>query len=121
MESNEANNANSTFCKICAENGYPNVEIYWKHVPKEDGTTGWAPCKDKERNVRHTHMHLEPKPSMETRESIENWTNKETPPADQQEPLSESEIIQTLLNIHQLSQQHNRILKGLLETLGYLE
>ena len=120
MESNNTNYVSSSFCKICSENGFPNVLIYWKRVKMEDGSTQWKPCEDLECSVKHTHRKIESRPSTEANISEGDAnTVRNTPQIDQHESLSESEIGQALLDVYHLSQQQNQLLKGLLDTLGY--
>ena len=112
--------AGSTFCKFCAENGFPSVLIYWKRVEREDGSTSWAPCEDVERNIRHTHRHLDAKPVTEKKFHVEDVAEKEVSAGNHQEALSENEIMHVLLEVHDLSQKQNHLLKSLLENLGHL-
>ena len=119
VENGENNTNNSSLCKICAQNGFPNVRIYWKRFEREDGSTGWVPCENEECTIRHTHRHLYAKPLAEEKLPVEDEP-QEVSAREHQEPLSETEIMQILLEVHELSQKQNSLLKGLLDNLGHL-
>jgi hypothetical protein len=123
----QSNNPNSSICKYCAENGFPNVCIYWdKKGEKEDGTPKWVPFKDQTCTVRHIHEHLEQRTAEE--QSTYNAMVKSTMAASSRADLigeqagypSDSEIKDALTTAFELSQKQSTLLKNLLDSLEYV-
>ena len=90
-------------------------------MEKEDGSMGWAPpFQDLDCTVRHTHKQPEAMSIIEEKVPAAVVPNREVPEGDRVESLPKGEIIQMLLEVHDLSQKQNQLLKNLLERLGYL-
>jgi hypothetical protein len=121
MENSEPKSISSSFCKICAGNGFPNERLYWKRVEREDGSIGWLPpFQDPECTIRHTHKQPEAMSITEEKVPVAVGPNREVLEGDRLEALPKGEIAQMLLEVHDLSQKQNGLLKNLLERLGYL-
>ncbi len=126
MESSEGSSTNRSFCKICSENGYSTVPIYWhREGEKEDGTPKWIPFKDQACTIRHTHKHLEQKAVQE--ETSNEATAESTPVSscgtnsikELPEYLSDSDMKEVLTSAYELSQRQSRLLKNVLDNLEY--
>lgn len=123
----EGNRSNTSLCRICAENGHPEVTIFWAHEgERDDGTPRWIPYKDQACTVRHVHKHLETKAVEEatahdaTAESNTVSRCRTDSIKEQPEYLSDSETKDTLTTAYELSQRQSRLLKNLIDNLDYL-
>jgi hypothetical protein len=126
MEGSESNNTNRSFCKICAQNGYSAVPLYWhRDGEKEDGTPKWIAFKDHAGTVRHIHKPLEPKAAVE---ETFNETMAESAPIgscktnaikELPEYPNGTEMKKTLTSAYELSPRQSRLLKNVLDNLEY--
>ena len=118
MENSENNTNNSSFCKICSQNGFPNIRIFWKSIgEKVDGTTRWVPHEDIECSLRHTHRQSEtnfPQAPV-TGADLHVTTEEESAQSNvQYEYISSIDVIATLTTILELDQKRDRLMRELL-------
>ena len=126
MTSSETTGSNISYCKICAQSGFPNVRICWKSVgEKEDRSPKWVPHEDEELNIRHTHRHLNANqvPAV-ARESLSHLPNTVTIDDAslfdyQNEYISNIDVMAALSSISELDQKRDRLLRELVNSIRY--
>lgn len=125
MENSENNTNNSSFCKICAQNGFESIRIFWKSIgEKEEGKPIWKPHEDHECTIPHTHRYLEPQNSQATEEQVQNtqlYTDrtgrKLNPTYDKTTLLANNDAINILHNLFELYERQHQLLEELLEKI----
>ncbi len=123
MENSENNTNNSSLCKICAQNGFPNIRIFWNSIgEKEDGTPKWAPHEDINCNLRHTHRQVETETHQApvTGAQLHDTTEEESAPRSlPYEYLANIDVIAALTTVLELDQKRDRLMRELLAKIYY--